>query len=249
MQSQDPTLPAILPLGVDALVVRFSLEPDLNANAAARVFARDLAAGNCEGIDEIVPSLASLMVRFDPARIRRSALVARLRALLARRDWAAISAPAPSRRWVLPAAFGGVYGPQLEEAAGLAGISPAQALDELRNARLSVLAIGFAPGQPFLGLLGEHWDFPRMAELTERVPAGALVVALRQIVLFANASPTGWRHIGRTTFRPFRPEAREAFPLRVGDEVVFDVLDHSAFGELLASGAEAGAKARLEFLA
>lgn len=249
MQAQSHIMPAILPLGADALVVRFSLEPDLKANAAVQVFARDLAAGNCEGIEEIVPSLASLAVRFDPGRISRGGLAARLDEVLAQRDWASVRAPAPTRRWVIPAAFGGIYGPQLDEAARLAGISPARALDELQAARLSVLAIGFAPGQPFLGLLGAQWDFPRMAALNPRVPAGALVVALRQIVLFANASATGWRHVGQTSFRPFRPETRAPFALRVGDEIAFDVLDHSAFGDLLAQGSEGADKARLELLA
>lgn len=249
MPGPDQTLPAILPLGADALVVRFSLTPDLAANAAAQVFAGEVAAGDTGGITEIVPSLASVMLRFDPERVTRAALSARMSRLLQGRDWRQCALPAPSRRWVIPAAFGGAHGPQLEDAAAAAGISVKQALRELAEARLRVLAIGFAPGQPFLGLLPAHWDFPRLSELTPQVPAGALVAAVRQIVLFANPSATGWRQVGQTTFRPFRPESAEPFPLRAGDEVVFEALDHTAFAALAARGGEAADIARLELLA
>ncbi len=248
MQGPPPSLPAILPLGADALIVRFSLTPDLTANAAAQVLASELAAGNTDGVCEIIPSLASLMLRFDPERVSRAALTTRLQAALGKHDWAAISPPAPTRRWVLPAAFGGIYGPQLEEAAHAAGIPPAQALQELTGTRFRVLAIGFAPGQPFLGLLPEHWNFPRLSKLTPQVPAGALVAAVRQIVLFANASATGWRQVGQTTFRPFRPGSDTPFPLKTGDELVFEATDHTAFAALQAKGAEAGDIARLELL-
>jgi len=248
MASSPPSLPAILPLGADALIVRFSLTPDLAANAAAQVFAAQMAEENTDGINEIVPSLASVMLRFDPARVPRATFAARIANALQARNWSHCTAPAPTRRWVIPAAFGGTYGPQLEGAAKAAGIPPAQALDELAATRLRVLAIGFAPGQPFLGLLPAHWNFPRLSELTPQVPAGALVAAVRQIVLFANPSATGWRHIGQTTFRPFRPQSRTPFPLRAGDEVVFEALDHTAFAALINRGTEAADIARLELL-
>ena len=249
MPGPDRPLPAILPLGADALIVRFSLTPDLTANAAAQVLASELASGNTDGICEIVPSLASLMLRFDPERLSRAALTSRVAATLDKHNWASITPPAPTRRWVLPAAFGGKFGPQLEEAAQAAGIPPAQALQELTSTRLRVLAIGFAPGQPFLGLLPDHWNFPRLSELTPQVPAGALVAAVRQIVLFANPSATGWRQVGQTTFRPFRPQSDTPFPLRTGDEVVFEAIDHTSFAALQAKGAEAADIARLELLA
>ena len=58
--------------------------------------------------------------------------------------------------------------------------------------------------------------------LTAQVPAGGLCVAIRQLVLFPVATPTGWRHIGQTAFRLFRPGSDHPFVLRPGDEVVFE---------------------------
>ena len=244
-ESAAPALPALLPLGADALIVRFSLMPDPVANAAARVFARQLEARPVRGVVELVPSLASVMVRFDPQEIGRDRLSAELRRRLDGHDWHRVTPPPARRRWVIPAGFGGAFGPQLQDAAQAAGLSGEAALRVLGEARLRVLAIGFAPGQPYLGLLPEAWNFPRLPELTPEVPAGALVVAVRQVVLFANPSATGWRWVGQTAFRPFRPGEAEAFPLRVGDEVMFEPVPDGEFADLLKTGRDT---ARLEHL-
>ena len=74
---------------------------------------------------------------------------------------------------------------------------------------VEVLALGFAPGQPYLGELPGHWALPRRQTLNPQVPQGALVTAVRQFVLFANPSPTGWRQVGRTGFACFRPGAAD----------------------------------------
>ncbi len=235
--SSNNTKPTLHPLGPDAIIVRFSLMPDPAANAAAQVFARLVEGANIAGVDEIVPSLASVLVRFDPVKTNRIEMTAALDDLLSARDtgWADLALPPPLRRWTIPAAFGDEFGPQMDEAAACVGLPSPKALTELTNARLRVLAIGFAPGQPYLGLLPDAWNIPRQSALTPQVPAGALVVAVRQVVLFANPSATGWRWVGQTAFRPFRPEQTDAFALRIGDEVQFEPVATSEFRAILAS--------------
>jgi allophanate hydrolase subunit 1 len=91
-----------------------------------------------------------------------------------------------------------------------------------------VLAVGFAPGQPYLGPLGEEWNLPRLKAL-QQVPAGALVQAISQFVLFTGPAPTGWRHVGQTAFRCFRPDGAVPIPLTPGDEVVFTPVSKPEF--------------------
>jgi allophanate hydrolase subunit 1 len=88
-----------------------------------------------------------------------------------------------------------------------------------------VQTIGFAPGQPYLGLLPPEWDIPRQTNLTKAVPEGALVVAIRQLVLFSVSNPTGWRHVGQTALKLFRPDSDAPFFLRPGDQVQFVPVD------------------------
>ena len=145
----------------------------------------------------------------------------KLRGVLDTRDWFSTALPEGRTLWTIPAVFGTDRAPQFTEAAEAAGLSDAEALRDLTTTRLRVLTLGFAPGQPYLGTLGEAWNIPRQTELTPNVPTGALVAAVRQICLFAKDTPTGWRHVGQSAFACFRPRGDTPFPLTPGDEVQF----------------------------
>ena len=123
--------------------------------------------------------------------------------------------------WRIPTAHGDPEAPQLAEAAALAGLTPKAAVEQLTRQQVRVLTIGFAPGQPYLGILPPEWDIPRQTQRTRQLPIGALTVAVRQLVLFTAATPTGWRHVGQTAFRGFDPHSDTPFALRPGDEAIF----------------------------
>ena len=153
--------------------------------------------------------------------------------------------PEGRRLWRIPTVYGTDLAPQLAEAAEAAGLTPEAAAQEIASTRVRVQTIGFAPGQPYLGELPEAWDIPRQTALTERVPIGALTVAIRQLVLFSVSTPTGWRHIGQTAFRPFRPDAETPFVLRPGDEVIFEATDRETYERLREDGTDGGAVAEV----
>ena len=216
------TFPMIRRVGLSGLLVSFAGQLDEAANRAALAFRAAIDAQGWQGVEETSSSLASAFVRFDPVALPHSALEARLAELLAAQDWLAAALPAGRKLWHVPTVYGGALAPQLDEAAALAGLSADAAIEELSTTRVRVLTLGFAPGQPYLGPLGSNWDIPRQQNLTKSVPVGALVVAIRQFVLFATSAPTGWRHVGQTAFPAFRPDAPLPFALTPGDEIVFD---------------------------
>jgi KipI family sensor histidine kinase inhibitor len=232
--------PEVLPQGLDGVVVRFGAAVTEPANRAALAFRAALEREGWPGVEETSPALVSVFVRFDPRAVPHADIEARLRGLLASRDWTAADLGGRRRLWRIPTVYGGTDGPQLAEAAGMAGLAPEAAARDIAEARLRVLAIGFAPGQPYLGELPDRWALPRQAGLTPEVPEGALTVAVRQAVLFANPSPTGWRWVGRTAFRCFRPEAPDPFPLRPGDEVLFEAATPEAMARIRAEDPAGG---------
>lgn len=245
VQDEPPTRPELLPLGPDGIVLRLGLRASEVVTARVQALAARLRAAPPDGVTEVATALASVLIRFDPARVARADLIRTLEPFLdlpARPD-----PPRLLRRWTIPAAFGAEAGPQLADLAARTGLSERAAVDALCAADLAVLAIGFAPGQPYLGLLPEAWDIPRQTDLTPQVPAGALVVAVRQIVLFANASMTGWRQAGLCAFRPFDPNRAEPFALRGGDRVRFVPVAASDLSGL--AGGDGLGGARLERLA
>ncbi|WP_170582765.1 5-oxoprolinase subunit B family protein [Ruegeria arenilitoris] len=213
--------PIIRTAGVDGLLISFAAALSEPANRAALAFRAALEAESWAGVEETSSSLVSAFVRFDPLHMSHAALHQQVQALLDQRDWYAADLPGGRRFWRVPTVFGTDLAPQLGQAAQAAGLSEAEAIRSLSEARVRVQTIGFAPGQPYLGELPPAWDIPRQKELTPRVPEGALVVALRQLVLFSVTTPTGWQHVGQTAIRLFQPDVPEPFLLRPGDEVQF----------------------------
>jgi len=225
--------PLIRPAGLDGVLVSFGDALTEPANRAALAFATEVEKAGIDGVEDCAPSLVSVFVQFDPVHLEFEALVDRLEALLRDRNWFDAAMPEGRRFIRVPTVYGTDLAPQLDEAAKAAGLSSEEAITQLAESRVRVQTIGFAPGQPYLGLLPEAWDIPRQTALTKAVPEGALVVAIRQLVLFSVSSPTGWRHVGQTALKLFRPDSDTPFFLRPGDEVQFvpatpDVLKHHA---------------------
>ncbi|SDH20063.1 5-oxoprolinase subunit B family protein [Alloyangia pacifica] len=213
--------PLLRTAGIDGLLVSFGERLSEPANRAALAFRAALESEAWDGVEEISSSLVSAYLRFDPMAVSHADLEARLRALMGSRDWLQAELPHGRRLHRIPTAYGGTLAPQLAEAAQVAGMTEAEAVESLASARVRVTALGFAPGQPYLGELPEVWNIPRQQALTARVPRGALVLAIRQFVIFSVTAPTGWRHVGQTAAPLFRLGAERPFLLAPGDEVEF----------------------------
>jgi len=233
--------PRIRDIGLTGKLVSFGDTLSDSANRAALAFRAAVEAERWDGIEETATTLVSVYLRYDPCRLSDDALAGRLAALLDRNDWCATPFPCGRTLWRIPVVIGGPSGPQFVEAAGCAGIDVTQARRDITEARLRVLTVGFAPGQPYMGELPERWNIPRMAQLNPQVPGGSLVVSIRQLIIFSGPAPTGWRHIGQTAFDCFRPESEPSFPLSSGDEVTFrevtdEELDHIRATDLSGNG-------------
>ncbi|WP_342076817.1 carboxyltransferase domain-containing protein [Yoonia sp. SS1-5] len=229
----EETSPAFLPLGIDGILVRFSRELTAETNAQALAFRDAVMAADLPGTAEIASSLTSVRVGFDPEKTNRHAVTDALAKIVAKLK---VTDAGPRRIWHIPVSFAPAHAPQLAEAAALAGLTTSEAAAQITAARPRVIAIGFAPGQPYLGMLPSHWDIPRQTALTARVPPGALVVAVRQLIIFAADAPTGWRHIGQTAFQVYRPDAAEPFAFAPGDAVSFHQITDTELTSLQATG-------------
>jgi len=239
---ERPAFPEICPLGVDGVLIRFGDTLTEAANRAALAFRAAIDRAGLDGIAESATALTSVYLRLEGGLADPAPLMVALRRLLAAQDWFAADLPQGRRLWRVPAVFGTALAPQLAEAAALAGLTPEAAVEMICAAPFRVEAIGFAPGQPYLGELPPAFDIPRQTGLTPQVPVGAVAVAIRQMVLFSVATPTGWRHVGQTALRLFRPDQPEPFLLRPGDEVLFCPVQPETL-EALRADPDGGARA------
>jgi KipI family sensor histidine kinase inhibitor len=227
-QKTTQRFPELVFVGIDGILVRFGSELTEQTNQAALAFHRHINANHHVGVLESAPSLTAVFLRLDI----EGAMAATLQWIeqeVAAQDWFAVQSNS-GRHWTIPCCFDG---PQLGDAAALARVSEQKAVAEITASTMRVLTLGFAPGQPYLGSLEPHWNIPRMDGIAPNVPAQALVVAVRQLIIFNNTAPTGWRHIGQTAFRCFDKDHPEPFALQAGDVVRFEQAGRADIDALL----------------
>lgn len=229
------TFPQIRIMGLSGVLIRFADRLSEPANRAALACRAAIEAEAWPGVVETTTALASTFLRIDPLAADPRELAERAEALAQARDWLAEPLPQGRRLWKIPCAWGGPLAPDLEDAAAAAGLDPEAAMQLLANCRTRVLTLGFAPGQPYLGDLPEPFDLPRRSQLQEAAQ-GSILLAVRQLILFTAKSPTGWRVVGQTAFRNFRPETAQPIALSPGDELMFPAADPDLISERLARG-------------
>ena len=222
----------LLPHGEGGLLVELGdvVDPDVNArvHALGRAVVRRLGAP----VLEVVPSYASLLVIFDPLRVPRERLEARVTALA--RDVEGIRAGPPRRVVELPVCYGGELGPDLEDVARALALSPAEVIARHAAPVYRVYFLGFTPGFPYLGGMDPSLASPRLASPRLRVSAGSVAIAGAQTGVYPVESPGGWRLLGRTPCRLFDrdPGARRPFLLAPGDGLRFVPVNRARFDAL-----------------
>lgn len=210
--------PAISQASDQALLVaygRFSagLQEDI-----ARLL-RALRSTPPPGLVDLHPGYGSLLVRYDPRRTDAASLeeVVRARLVLWQHD-----APAERERLVeIPVVYGGHHGPDLLEVAREAGLTPERVIELHTGAVYRVAFLGFTAGFPYLSGLPDALTVARLPSPRRLVPAGSVAIAGGQAGIYPQATPGGWRLLGRTPLRLFRPEADPITLLRMGDRVRF----------------------------
>jgi len=211
-----PHLPQIVPLGDSALLVRFGQSLDDAANRAALAFAARVQSDAIGGVSEVVPSLVSVLVRYDPTVIGPVRLAGELGLRL---DSNGMQENTQVQHIAVR-----FDGPDLAEVAGVLGLSPDAFVAAHNRSGLRVLTTGFAPGFVYCGLHDSALTVPRRALVRPVVPAGSVLFAAGQTAITSTEVPTGWHVIGHTDFRNFDALQNPPTRLRAGDELIFEVV-------------------------
>ena len=226
--SQDD--PLFLPAGDTALVVQFGEMIDRAVNRRVTMLGAALRTAAVAGVVDIVPTFRSLMVHYDPLVIRGADLRARIEDLL--HVEAAVGGV--RRLWRIPVCYGGEHGPDLAGVADAIGLSEAAAVEAHTSEPLDVFMMGFLPGFPYLGVLENVFDIPRLVEPRVKVPARSVSVAQRQTTIYTIESPGGWHLVGRTPVEFYDPHRDNPILVDAGDQVLFQAVDVDAYDRIRA---------------
>ena len=227
--------PVFLPAGDTALVVQFGEAVDAAVNRQVRHVAAKLRELSLAGIVDIVPTIRSLMVHYDPLLTRSPELQSAISEILHHQH----EGEDGYRLWSIPVCYEGECAPDLESVARDMKLTPAEVVRGHTVEPQEVLMMGFLPGFPYLGLLPEAFDVPRRFEPRVKVPARSISIAVRQTTVYTVESPGGWHLIGRTPVEFFDPARGEPILVAAGDRVHFQPVSMADY-EALRKDVEAG---------
>jgi inhibitor of KinA len=221
----------IFPLGDSAVVVGFGDEASLKTHLRVKAFSDLLERRPPDAAIEHIPALTTVTVVYDAVARGYEEFAAELRNLL---EEVAEPFQAPESRLVeIPVCYGGAFGPDLGFVAEHNGLSTDDVIAIHSEPEYLVYMIGFAPGFPYLGGMSERIASPRRDSPRQAIPAGSVGIAGRQTGVYPIVTPGGWRLIGRTPLRLFRPEEDPPTLVHAGDRVAFTPIGRNRYEQLL----------------
>src|SRR5688500_2658087 len=109
----------IVPLGDSSVLVQLGDEIDLTINQRVHALANLMITSSMQGIVEIVPAYATLLVHYDPLILSFTQIKDHLRAQISQMEEIESRKP---RRIDVPVRYGGEMSPDLESVASYCGL-------------------------------------------------------------------------------------------------------------------------------
>jgi KipI family sensor histidine kinase inhibitor len=217
-----------LSAGDTALTVEFGDTADRRLSALVLALYRRLSAFAPPGLMELVPTLRSLTVHYDPQLTSADALSQSLMPLLDGLE----QVPLAGRHWLIGACYAPEFAPDLEEVAQRTGLTREEVVRVHTGRDYRVYMLGFLPGFPYMGDLPKELQLPRRESPRVAVPAGSVAIATTLTAVYPIESPGGWHLIGRTPARLFDAARDPVVLLAPGDQVRFRAIERAEFDEL-----------------
>lgn len=227
MAKKKPLPAKYSPLGDNALVVEFGNAISFEVNSKVIALGEAISRAKIHGVEELVPTYRSLLIRYDPSAITYNQLTSRIKAIAEKLHDR--PAKVKGEKVIVPVVYGGEYGPDLAYVAKYHNISEEQVIALHSKKEYRVYMIGFVAGFPYMGEVSEEIVTPRLEKPRIKVPAGSVGIAEKQTGIYPCEAPGGWRIIGRTPLKLFDPQEQPPALLKPGDIVKFKPISESAF--------------------
>ncbi|MFC3927519.1 5-oxoprolinase subunit PxpB [Streptococcus caprae] len=212
--------------GDSALLIEFEqvIKPEINQRIKGLL--QLMKEQPIEGVLDIIPAFASLLLTYDARIISYSQLSKRLSKLL---KLNIKTKDGKQRILEIPVCYGGDYGPDLDFVAQNAGISTDEVITRHTSRDYLIYMLGFLPGFTYLGGLDEAIHTPRLENPRLSIEAGSVGIGGNQTGIYPISSPGGWQLIGRTPVKTYDPDRATPILFEAGDYIRFKPVSPEEF--------------------
>ncbi len=208
----------ILTEGDSSVLVDFGQEisPEINQKITATV--QMLKDQHIEGVLDMIPAFCTLLINYDLRVLTFDEIKQRLQHILKMEMKAG---EARKRVYEIPVCYGGVYGPDLENIAEHAGLTPEEVIRIHSSRDYLIYMLGFLPGFTYLGGLDERIHTPRLANPRIKISAGSVGIGGSQTGIYPLDSPGGWQLMGMTPVKTYDPGRETPILVEAGEYIRF----------------------------
>jgi len=221
--------PRYLTAGDKAIVLEFGNEINKELNLLVRKMYHCISKKDIEGIEEMVPTYRSLIIYYNPQKVKYEDLAQQLKEL--EKSVSEITLPA-AHVTEIPVIYGGEYGPDLEFVAQYNKLSTKEVISIHTEKEYFIYMLGFLPGFAYLGGMSDKIATPRLEKPRLKVSEGSVGIAGKQTGIYPIKSPGGWQIIGRTPMKLYDPNKEFSFLLKSGDYMKFYPINQEQFKEI-----------------
>lgn len=200
--------------GDRAVSVQMGEEISLEVNQKVMALQNELTEHPVEGITEMAPTYASLMIYYRPEIIRAGEL---MKAISSR--FGNLKEARKKEKVIreIPILYGGELGPDLELCAELEHTTTEEIIRKHCSHDYYVYMLGFAPGHPYSARFEEPFSFKRRETARLNIPARSVVVQLNLSDLIPFDQPCGWNIIGSTPLTICNYGKKDPFLVHAGE--------------------------------
>ena len=198
----------------------------LEVNQQVRMLFLSLTRQPVEGIKEMVPTYASLMVHYRPEVIRFARLKEEIEKRLEHMN-AVVEESSIVKE--IPICYGGELGPDLEDCAAFENVSVEEFIRIHSQHEYYSYMLGFAPGHSYMARFEEPFHFKRRESPRVRISGGSIVVQLNLSNLIPFDQPCGWNIIGATPLTICDYNKEDPFLVHAGDWVKYVPVSRKEF--------------------
>lgn len=207
-----------LVVGDCAMSVQLGDEISLEVNQLVRRLLLNLTEDPIDGIKEMVPTYASLMIHYRPEKI----LFGQLKEEVEKRlDQTGDAGEVSHMVKEIPICYDKEFALDLEECAALEHMTEEEFIRVHSGEEYYCYMLGFAPGHAYMARFGQPFHFKRRESPRVRINGQSVVAAQNLSNLIPFDQPCGWNVVGATPVTICDYSKADPFLVHAGDWVKY----------------------------